>query len=67
MGNNGKKLRDAFQQIEDELRTQYVGTYTPTNKKMDGTFRHIAVNCGEGVHVQVKRGYFAPTPEDQNQ
>jgi VWFA-related protein len=67
VGNNGKKLRDAFQQIEDELRTQYVGTYTPTNKKMDGTFRHIAVNCGEGVHVQVKRGYFAPTPEDQNQ
>lgn len=67
VGNNGKKLRDAFQQIEDELRTQYVGTYTPTDKKMDGTFRHIAVNCGEGVHVQVKRGYFAPTPGDQDQ
>ena len=62
VGNNGKKLEDAFQQIEDELRTQYVGTYTPTNNKLDGTFRHIAVNCGEGVHVQVRRGYFAPTP-----
>lgn len=67
VGNNGKKLQAAFQQIEDELRTQYVGTYTPTNKKMDGTFRHIAVNCGVGFHVQVKRGYFAPTGSDQNQ
>jgi VWFA-related protein len=65
VGNNGKKLQAAFQQIEDELRTQYVGTYTPTNKKMDGAFRHIAVNCGEGVHVQVKRGYFAPTASDE--
>lgn len=67
VGNNGKKLQAAFQQIEDELRTQYVGTYTPTNKKMDGAFRHIAVNCGEGFHVQVKRGYFAPRAADQNQ
>lgn len=67
VGNNGKKLQAAFQQIEDELRTQYVGTYTPTNKKMDGTFRHIAVNCGEGFHVQVKRGYFAPRSGDQSQ
>jgi len=67
VGNNGKKLASAFQQIEDELRTQYVGTYTPTNKKMDGAFRHIAVNCGEGMRVQVKRGYFAPSSADQDQ
>lgn len=63
VGNNGKKLEQAFQQIEDELRTQYVGTYVPTNKKLDGSFRHIAVSCGEGIHVQVRKGYFAPTPE----
>jgi VWFA-related protein len=62
VGNNGKKLQDAFQQIEDELRMQYVGTYTPTNNKLDGTFRHISLNCGEGMHVQVRKGYFAPTP-----
>jgi VWFA-related protein len=62
VGNNGRKLEDAFQQIEDELRTQYVGSYTPTDNKLDGTFRHIAVNCGEGMHVQVRKGYFAPTP-----
>jgi VWFA-related protein len=60
VGNNGKKLADAFQQIEDELRTQYVGSYTPSNAKLDGTFRHISLNCGEGMKVQVRKGYYAP-------
>jgi hypothetical protein len=45
VGNNGKKLEAAFQQIEDELRTQYVATYTPSNTKLDGTFRHIGWNA----------------------
>jgi VWFA-related protein len=64
VGNNGKKLEAAFQQIQDELRTQYVGTYTPTNVKNDGTFRKIALNCGEGAHAQVRKGYYAPSPDD---
>jgi VWFA-related protein len=63
VGNNGKKLAEAFQQIQEELRTQYVGTYTPTNAKLDGTFRRISLSCGEGTHVQVRKGYFAPAPE----
>ena len=63
VGNNGKKLEDAFQQIEDELRTQYVASYTPSNAKLDGTFRHISVECrGDGLKVQVRKGYFAPSP-----
>ncbi len=66
VGNNGKKLEDAFAQIEDELRTQYVATYTPTNTKMDGTFRHLSVECrGDGLKVQTRKGYFAPAPEPQ--
>ena len=66
VGNNGKKLEAAFQQIEEELRTQYVASYTPTNAKQDGTFRHIAVQCkGEEMKVQVRKGYFAPSPEGQ--
>ena len=62
VGNNGRKLEAAFQQIQDELRTQYVASYTPTNAKLDGTFRHIAVECGAGRKVQVRKGYFAPSP-----
>jgi len=65
VGNNGPKLRAAFEQIEDELRTQYVTSYTPTNTKLDGTFRHISVQCGDGMKVQVRKGYYAVAPQDQ--
>ena len=65
VGNNGKKLEAAFQQIEDELRTQYVASYTPSNSKQDGTFRRLAVEChGDGMKVQVRKGYYAPAPEN---
>jgi len=66
VGNNGKKLEEAFAQIEDELRTQYVATYTPSNMTRDGKFRRLEVGClaGEGVKVQVRKGYFAPGPSD---
>jgi VWFA-related protein len=68
VGNNGKKLEAAFQQIEDELRTQYIASYTPTNAKQDGTFRRIGVQCkGEDMKVQVRKGYYAPSPEESGQ
>ena len=31
VGNNGRKLEDAFAQIQDELRTQYLLSYTPSS------------------------------------
>jgi len=65
VGNNGNKLEAAFQQIEDELRTQYVASYTPSNTKLDGTFRHLSVECrGDGLKVQVRKGYYATPPQD---
>jgi VWFA-related protein len=65
VGNNGKKLEAAFQQIEDELRTQYVASYTPSNTKLDGSFRRIAVQCnGDGLKVQVRKGYYALAPQN---
>ena len=64
VGNNGKKLEAAFQQIEEELRTQYVASYTPTNKKEDGSYRKIAVACkGDDLKVQVRKGYYALSPD----
>jgi len=59
VGNNGKKLEDAFTQIQDELRTQYLASYTPTNAKADGTFRKIDLSCGKGLKVQTRKGYYA--------
>ena len=59
VGNSGRKLEDAFDQIQDELRTQYLLSYTPTNKNADGTFRKIELDCGKGFKVQARKGYYA--------
>jgi VWFA-related protein len=59
VGSNGKKLEQAFDQIQDELRTQYLASYTPTNLKMDGTFRTLNVTCQQGQKVQARKGYYA--------
>ena len=65
VGANGKKLDAAFQQIEEELRTQYVASYTPTNDKLDGSYRKIDVECkGDGLKVQSRKGYYAIAPTD---
>jgi VWFA-related protein len=66
VGNNGNKMQAAFQQIQDELRTQYVASYTPSNAKADGTFRKVSVDChsdtDQNLKVQVRKGYYAPSP-----
>lgn len=52
----------AFQQIADELRTQYLLGYTSTNTAHDGTFRKIQARVHNGDYkVQVRRGYYAPS------
>jgi VWFA-related protein len=59
VGNNGKKLEEAFNQIQDELRTQYLASYTPSNLKADGTFRTLNITCQQGQKVQARKGYYA--------
>ena len=60
VGNNGKKLEEAFQQIQDELRTQYLASYTSTNPKVnDGTFRTLNITCQPGQKIQARKGYYA--------
>jgi VWFA-related protein len=59
--NRVKDTGAAFQQIANELRTQYLLGYTPTNTKLDGTFRKIEVKVRDGNYkVQARRGYYAP-------
>jgi len=64
VGHDGKKLEDAFNQIQDELRTQYLASYTPTNAKADGTFRKIDLTCGKSLRVQTRKGYYAISSTD---
>src|SRR5277367_3368800 len=65
VGNNGPKMEAAFKQIEDELRTQYVASYTPTNAKLDGSYRKLDIECqGDGLKVQSRKGYYAVAPSE---
>ncbi len=51
----------AFDEIANELRTQYLLGYTPTNSRHDGTYRRIRVRTVNGNYkVQARRGYYAP-------
>ncbi|HZS46850.1 MAG TPA: VWA domain-containing protein [Blastocatellia bacterium] len=54
-------LYSAFRQLEDDLRQQYILSYSPTNNKHDGTFRSIKVEVATRNDLQVRhrRGYFA--------
>jgi VWFA-related protein len=57
-----KDTAAAFQQIANELRTQYLLGYTPTNTRTDGSYRKIRVQVKNGDYkVQARRGYYAPT------
>jgi Ca-activated chloride channel homolog len=38
-----KALQAAFSEIEQELRAQYVVTYSPTNAKRDGSYRKLRI------------------------
>ncbi len=60
VGNRPERLRDAFTQISNELRSQYSLGYRPTNGARDGSFRHIEIRAKAGK-VQSRKGYYAPT------
>jgi VWFA-related protein len=54
-------LDDVFKDLQDELRSQYAISYTPTNSKRDGTFRKLDVRAGgKELKVQTRKGYYAP-------
>jgi VWFA-related protein len=56
-----KNLEAAFDQISEELRSQYTVGYTPTNKKHDGSYRKIKVEMKDKEYsVLTRRGYYAP-------
>jgi VWFA-related protein len=56
-----KSLEKAFDVITEELRSQYVLGYYPTNTKRDGTFRKIKVEVDRpDVRLLARRGYYAP-------
>ncbi len=64
VGNKPEKLKQAFEQISQELRSQYNIGYTPTNTKLDGTFRKVEIRSKQGYKIQSRSGYYALAPRE---
>ena len=66
---NERDLRDAFAQIEKDLREQYLIAYAPSNKSRDGSYRRLTIEITnpemrkENHKLNYRPGYFAKTPD----
>ncbi len=66
VGNKIDKLKEAFDQIASELRSQYNIGYVSTNRAKDGTFRKVEIKPKNNSYkVQARSGYYAlATPQN---
>jgi VWFA-related protein len=56
-----KDITHSFSAIEDELRSQYVVSYKPSDFDADGRFRTIEITAlKKDLQVRARRGYYAP-------
>ena len=62
-----RDLRDAFAQIQRDLREQYLVAYSPSNKTRDGSYRRIEIQLvnpalrQQNLKLNYRSGYFAKT------
>ena len=62
-----RDLRDAFAQIQRDLREQYLVAYSPSNKARDGSYRRIEIQIvnpslkAQDLKLNYRSGYFAKT------
>jgi VWFA-related protein len=63
--HNTKDLLKAFDEISEELRTEYSLGYYPTNTKLDGTYRKVRVEItNKDDKALTRKGYYAKTTAD---
>jgi VWFA-related protein len=61
------ELRLAFKQIQEEMRSQYLLSYEPTNPAKDGSYRTVEIRMvnpqldKDKVKLTYRQGYFAKT------
>lgn len=59
------QLREAFRQIQEEMRSQYLIAYEPSNQAKDGSYRKIEVQLvnkeltKDKIKITHREGYFA--------
>ena len=64
-----EEMRAAFAQIQEELRSQYLIAYSPTNKAHDGTYRQVKIEVNnpelrKELRLTYRQGYFAKSGAD---
>ena len=65
VGNKPEKLKQAFDQIAQELRSQYNIGYKPTNAALDGSFRKVEIRPKSNSYkIQSRSGYYAVAHKD---
>lgn len=60
---NNRELDQAFTQLEQDLRQQYLLAFEPKNEANDGSFRKLEVklkNREKDFKVRHRKGYYAP-------
>ena len=63
-----EELAVSFEDISEELRSQYTLAYVPTNRNRDGSYREIKVEArNRDYRVKARKGYYAPRESSQNQ
>ena len=65
VGNKYEKLKEGFDQIANELRSQYNIGYSSTNPALDGTFRKVEIHASnKDYKIQSRAGYYAIPKRD---
>ncbi len=53
-------LEQVFQELQEEMRSQYSIGYTPANDRKDGSYRKIEIKMGnKDLKAQARKGYYA--------
>jgi VWFA-related protein len=56
-------LSNVFDELQQEMRSQYAIGYTPTNANKDGGYRKLEIKLKDkDLKVEARKGYYAIKP-----
>ena len=60
-----RDLENAFVQLEQDMRQQYLLAYEPSNEALDGSFRKLEIKVpklkdNKDIKIRHRKGYYAP-------
>lgn len=66
-----REMREAFKQIQEEMRSQYLLAYEPSNADKDGSYRKIEIQLvnpeliKQKIKITHRQGYFAKSAQQK--